>query len=391
MQRLSRRHRHPILADSDPTGPIITPLDLVHALLQDYIALDKHEYVAMALWAVHTHVYDQFQVTPRLALTSPVRGCGKSITLSVLARLVARHELVDNITAAALYDTLDRYRPTMLIDEADNLELSAQAALRAILNAGYYKGRYIRRGVGRQARRYAVFAPVALASIGTLTLPLMSRSIVVHMKRHDGSRPLRRFIEGDTQDLDITYQHTYAWARNALLNPNPEMPPELGADRLADNWRPLIAVADACGPAWGALAREAAIAFANRYHDEDIVVVLLTAIRDVFDASEVDRLTLEAIVTALHAGEDAGWDEWRGEKGDQRPHKISKAEVSRLIRDRFRVRAHSVWPPPPRRPEHRSGKGYYRADLEPLWAAYCPSAGTAARTVRLRLITPQAE
>jgi hypothetical protein len=38
--------------DSDPTGPIITPLDLVHALLQDYIALDKYEYVAMALWAV---------------------------------------------------------------------------------------------------------------------------------------------------------------------------------------------------------------------------------------------------------------------------------------------------------------------------------------------------
>ena len=76
--------------------------------------------------------------------------------------------------------------------------LSATAALRAILNAGYYKGRYIRRGVGRQARRYAVFAPVALASIGTLTLPLMSRSIVVH-ERHDGSRPLRRFIEGDTQ------------------------------------------------------------------------------------------------------------------------------------------------------------------------------------------------
>ena len=93
--------------DSDPTGPIITPLDLVHALLQDYIALDKHEYVAMALWAVHTHAYDQFQVTPRLALTSPVRGCGKSITLSVLARLVARHELVDNITAAALDDNRD--------------------------------------------------------------------------------------------------------------------------------------------------------------------------------------------------------------------------------------------------------------------------------------------
>jgi hypothetical protein len=155
--------------------------------------------------------------------------------------------------------------------------------LRAILNAGYLKNRYIRRGVGKQARRYAVFAPVALASIGILTLPLMSRSIIFHMMKRDGSRPLRRFVEADTQDLDIAYSHTRAWARDVVLNPDPEIPSEL-RDRAEDNRRPLLAIADACSRAWGTLAREAAIAFAKRYHDEDVIVVLLAAIRDVFDA-----------------------------------------------------------------------------------------------------------
>ena len=106
---------------------------------------------------------------------------------------------------------------------------------------------------------------------------------------------------------------------------------------------------------------------------------VLAAIRDVFGAIGWDRLQLQQIVEALHAMEAAGWDEWRGEQGDQRPHKITKAEISHILRARFRVQSRSVWPPPPRRPEHKSGKGYWRQDLEPLWAAYCPSAGTAAQ------------
>ena len=70
--------------DSDPAGPIITPLDLVHALLQDYIALDKHEYVAMALWAVHTHAYDQFFNNTTTGAHQPRPWCGKSISSAFL-------------------------------------------------------------------------------------------------------------------------------------------------------------------------------------------------------------------------------------------------------------------------------------------------------------------
>jgi hypothetical protein len=98
-------------APADPLGAEITPLDLIHALAQDYLALDSHEYVALALWAVHAHVYDRFEHTPRLMLTSPVRGCGKTTAVKVLGRVVGRPEPVISITQGALYDTIHRLRP----------------------------------------------------------------------------------------------------------------------------------------------------------------------------------------------------------------------------------------------------------------------------------------
>jgi hypothetical protein len=276
--------------DGEPApdvGANIFPPDLVHHALEQYVALaDPHEYDAVALWAIHTHVFDQFMQTARLVLTSPVLGCGKSVVLNALSRLVARAELTSSITAAAIYDTIDRERCTLLLDEADNLEMSAKAALRSVLNSGYERvGGNVRRGVGKQRRKYETFAPIALASIGILTLPLMSRSIVIRMTRYD---PLRRFDLADTADLDFVYRHIIAWARTALINHDPEMPGDLHG-RPANNWRPLIAIADACSPAWGVRAREAAIHFARGYHDEDIIILLLRDIRTVFDACGVDR------------------------------------------------------------------------------------------------------
>jgi hypothetical protein len=37
----------------------IGALDLVEGMLRRYAGLKEHEYVAVALWAAHTHVYDR--------------------------------------------------------------------------------------------------------------------------------------------------------------------------------------------------------------------------------------------------------------------------------------------------------------------------------------------
>jgi len=348
-------------------------LGLACSAFKTYLALASHEYVAMALWAMHTHVFDRYMVTPRLLLTSPVRGCGKTVALDVLSRLVTRPDLSDSITAAALYDTIDRDRCTMLIDEADNLELSAKAALRAVLNSGYRKGRKVRRGAGKGRRAYDTFAAIALAAIGILSLPLMSRSIAIRMRRHDESHELRRFDLNNTRDLDQVYIQIREWAPTAKLSPNPKMPPELHG-RDADNWRPLLAIADSFGPEWGRIARATAVVFAQDRREEDVVVVLLKDIREIFNACGLDRLTGKALLNALHELEDAGWSEFCGVKNDRTPHRLRNSELRAMLRS-VGIMPRSMWPSKGRPGDH-SAKGYYREDFEAAWRAYCDGSET---------------
>jgi hypothetical protein len=372
-------------APAEPIDPHDTVLSLVCGAFKTYLAVNSHEYVALALWAMHTHVFDRFMVTPRLLLTSPVRGCGKSVGLDVLSRLVARAELTDNITAAAVYDTIDRLTCTLLMDEFDNQELATKAAMRAVLNAGYRHGRKIHRGVGENRRAYKVFAPIAIAAIGTLSLPLMSRSVVIRMQRNDRWRELRRFDFNNTGDLDRVYVQIRDWARYVKLNADPQLPPEL-VDRLADNWRPLIAIADSFGAEWGRIARLTAVHFAKDWREEDVPVLLLRSIREVFDALGTDRITGKALLEALHRLEEAGWSEFTGVKGDRPPHKLRNSELRAMLR-MFGIAPRVVWPAKGVLGD-RSGRGYHREDFEAVWRAYCEGDETVkpSNVIPLRLL-----
>jgi hypothetical protein len=343
----------------------------------------SHEYVAYTLWAAHTHVYDFFQHTSRLVLTSPTSGCGKSRGLRVLDRLVARPKYSDNWTTATLYESADERR-TILADEADNLPFEDQGSLRAVCNSGYEKGGMIPRGVGKHRREWQTFAPLALASIGVLTPPgtlpppLMRRSIVLLMQKR---RPKLRFVRGNTPDLDALYRHLVTiWGPGVILNPDPELPAEvLRADpSIADNFRPLISIADATSPAWGALAREAAVFFAQSGRHEDPVVTLLRDIRAIFDALGVDRITIKALVAALHETGDGRWSEFCGVQRNRSPHKLRESELRAMLRP-LGVITRSVWPQKGKEDDH-SGKGYYRSDFEPVWRAYCDEDGGGSET-----------
>jgi len=130
-------------------------------------------------------------------------------------------------------------------------------------------------------RVLSTFSPVAVAAIGTPPLPVMHRSIVIHMERRDGRRQLTRLDRDDADtnaDLNIAYRMMVSWARDAELDSDPPLPAQL-RDRQADNWRPLIAIADAFGADWAMQAREAAILWAGAHQDEDAVTVLLGDIR----------------------------------------------------------------------------------------------------------------
>jgi putative DNA primase/helicase len=104
-------------------APSVNALDLVLYLLKEHVAVSDEERIVIAAWILHTYVFDRFAVTPRLALLSPVRECGKTTLIELIEQLVAGPFRTDNVTPAPIYHTLATRRAVMLLDEADNLGL----------------------------------------------------------------------------------------------------------------------------------------------------------------------------------------------------------------------------------------------------------------------------
>src|SRR5262249_44700482 len=157
-------------------------LDLVDHLLREYLELREHEYIALALWALHTHIYEQFEHTPRLVLRSPIHGCGKTTLFKVLEKLTARGKRFDWITTADLVRRIGRTHLPALLDEVHNLglELRGNGRLRAVFNSGHAKGGFGSLREDGESREFSTFAPLALAlpiAFGGLPDELNSRSI----------------------------------------------------------------------------------------------------------------------------------------------------------------------------------------------------------------------
>src|SRR5208337_5069038 len=72
-----------------PEPPAVNVLDLVLALIERHVAITPEERMAVALWVLHTWIFDQYSITPRLAVLSPVRECGKTTLVALIKLLVA--------------------------------------------------------------------------------------------------------------------------------------------------------------------------------------------------------------------------------------------------------------------------------------------------------------
>jgi hypothetical protein len=361
--------------------------ELIAHVCRGYSDIQAHDYVAAALWILHTHVYDRFQITPRLAVLSPVRGSGKTKMLMLIEKLASNPERHDNITAPSIYRLIDQGTPTLLLDEGDNLGLKIDRVMRSVLNSGHLRGGKITRVIQGEPKAFSTFAPAAVAAIGTLSLPLLHRSIVIRMHRTlrtDLMTTEMMQTPAETKRFEALRRLIVAWAQGAQFDPDPNLPKVLRG-RAADNWRVLISIADSFGNEfWSKAAREAAIAFADGYHDEDACVALLFDIRTIFLRPGVDRIKSAALATALHNLEDGAgiWSAWRGESDDQSPHAITPGEIATLLR-RFdrNLRPKTLFEQiGSHKTRGKAGRGYYRDQFRPWWKIYCPEGDEDAET-----------
>jgi Primase C terminal 2 (PriCT-2)/RepB DNA-primase from phage plasmid len=92
-------------------------LDELRRCLKRYIVLPPHADVAVALWVLHTWVFEAFDITPYLVITSPTRRCGKTVLMTLLYWLCRNGKKSDSMSKAAIYRSVDQEKPTLVLDE----------------------------------------------------------------------------------------------------------------------------------------------------------------------------------------------------------------------------------------------------------------------------------
>ena len=363
-----------------------TALDLLLADVENYVRRfvafpSEGAVVAFVLWAAHTHALDAFESTPRLALLSPEPGSGKTRAQEILELLVMNPLFSLNTSAAALFRTVadPDGRPVVLIDECDTI-FGPKASkdnedIRGFVNAGHRRGavahRCVIRGKEIDVVAFPAFAAVSLSGLDDLPDTIMTRSVVIRMRRrapHEKVEPYRRRLHAhEGHDLRDRLDCELSRCEPELADSWPDMPDGV-EDRAADVWEALLAVADIAGGDWPDRARVAAVAdvAGSRQGGETLGIRLLADVRRAFADHQVDKLPTTDLLLYLNSLEDAPWGDLRGKPLDPRglSRRLTKYEITpRNIRIGDQVH-----------------KGYVHDDLTDAWSRYLSPSSQGSAT-----------
>lgn len=348
------------------------PLDEVAAFLAKFVAYPgPHEHTAHVLWIGHTHLMPAWESTPRLAALSPEPASGKTRLLEITELLVPNPVEAVNVTPAYLFRKMgdSEVLPTILFDEIDTVfgpKAKDNEEIRGLLNAGHRRGavagRCVVRGKIVETEEIPAYCAVAMAGLGGLPDTILSRAVVIRMKRRSPNERIEPFRRRVDQAEGTAIRETLAeWAAevlSAVRDAWPEIPEGID-DRDADVWEPLLAVADAAGGDWPTRARVSAVSLVSLSKREtpSLGIRLLSDVRAIF-GGEAETLSTAQLLEALHAIEDAPWGDLRGKPLDSRglSRRLSEYQVA----------------PAQIRIGDRTMKGYRRDAFYDAWARYLP-------------------
>jgi len=358
-----------------------------------YAVLEMGLPLVLSLWSIATYLFSGFDTFPYLAVTSPTKRCGKSRVGELLEFVSAKPENTVEISPAALFRLVHEKKPTLILEEAENLSGKSDGAeaLRAILNAGYRKGKKVRRSAKKnedgnyQVEEYETFCPKAIILIGNLPDTLSDRCIPIRMKRRTNENLARfRFFTAQKEATQVKDKMA-VWAatnvdkvvdyyyKNDLL---------FISDREAELWLPLfsvLAVADPCRLAELEITAMQLSDAKSASEPTELSIKLLADLRQIFAGSldGAQQATSEALLNSLKALEESPWKDYGFGKG------LSARKLAELLRP-YEIRPQNVRTVT----NGKVNKAYKKDSFEDAWERYLPPTTQTASESRQTATSP---
>lgn len=336
-----------VIEDTEPWHEPVDGVKLFDELARTFVRYSVLENpadaVVLALWAAGTHCQNLFNIFPRLGVTSPEKECGKTTVLGILEHLSVRAQAASNLTAPVVFRIIELYHPTLLIDEMDTF-IDKNPELIGVLNSGHKKGATVMRcekiNDEQVVCRFATYGAVAYGMIGVPAGTLLSRTLLIQMHRKDDAEGVEDLDvdENPTQleELNRMRRQLARWVIDHAEKIREQRPNTMDlSNRLRDNWRPMLKIADVVGPPWDSFARRSATIPLPKPEDSDQVRVLRD-IRNILFTRKVNHIPSWALVADLLNQKSGGWDHYRRDN-----YPLDERDLSRLLLS-FSVRPKSI-------------------------------------------------
>ena len=350
-------------------------LDALSSTIRKHMVMEDYAADAVALWSVLTWLHDhaELEVAPFLNITAPTIQSGKSTLLGIVKEFV-RGPLADTGSSEAyLFRTINRYQPTMLMDEID-LKSKENQVFAAMLNGSQLReSAWIGRAeptANKQWRevRYSTWCPKVLCGIGGLSEATTSRCIQVKLERAPkGKRPPR----WRSRDKHLVTEIRAKLARWTIDNADAivagrdaidfDAPPlDHLTDRQADGWQALLSTAERAGGEWPGRAREACLSIVKEADDNRSVAELLIGdIRAIFTFyDDPDWMATKQLLAHLNSMHERRWPTFR--RGDKPMNAMALS---------FQMRKFGLVPIQRMR-DGRNNRGYLLSSTSPVAARY---------------------
>lgn len=320
---------------AEPITNIVIVADQIYQILDDHIACTDAVKVAVTLWILMTWLIPASHILPIAWINAPEKRCGKSTLLALMSRMSRRSLSTSNISASALFRSIESYKPTLFVDEIDTF-INDSEGLRGVLNAGHSRDSpYIIRCVGddNEPVPFNVYGAKAISGIGKIPDTLIDRSISLTLRRKMKDEVKKRVRDLPVNITNKIQSQLARWSGDnlqAVKNATP-VPPISINDRAQDNWETMLGIAFVLGDSWLERAYSACIEISG-IENEDLSLneQLLSDIQTVYKLRNIATLLTRDLVELLCRDSEMLWATFNNGK------RITPTQISSNLRG-FRI------------------------------------------------------